>query len=1229
LTKIAILSILDKTKAEEIIDLIEEDYEYYSYDDKLSNHAHKLNDEGRVSIKKVTNPSKFNCEVISRGKFKVKFSIDDHFDYCNCSKVQDCAHIYAAALHIKECLETYISTEDISDAKKIIPITKTKQVKEAIIAPPSGYQLLINNLNDNFQNRLNKLKDRFSRSAFEFKELEIVSESEINLKASSYYWSYIKESIYILLKVENNNLFIKCSTCNSSYSNKQCTHIGTILQEKFVMDEIINLCNKKLEYESHFQNIAEKEGVDIGELKEKFMLIKTSPSQIKVVSKNENFYIKENSLSKKSEDYKVISEQEYFDNMEINLLYGSAIHWDRSDSFAGFNGKLSKEGNKLASNYEAIVSKHYFNENQFILFTALLSNNSIYIEAYKEKLNLIHTNLDIFSSMIHYVNTSVGFELRKGSMTHAQIINKLINLKVDVKEEKGFTVFYFYLIIGDKTYLPSDVQWANTFIYMVKGGMAAVPQAVEMSILFRNINFKNTIEFFSKNTLEINRVIGNFSKYAEVNYHKLDKKFLIGGKRQLYIRQTGSFVIFEPILLYDNEKLSILNVEPIVNKGKAFYPDDSEVEQYKTFFKSLHPEWNLEIFSRTYVFLDLKKVSAQNWYISFFAKCFGEDLEIFGQEVISKLKYNFSKPSISKGLKSGINWFEVKVDIKFGDLTVAQKNWVEAISKNERYVKLDDGSVGLLPEEWIDDLRRLVRYADAMDKKDIKLSKLKFHLLEDLYGKIDDQKILDELQRKKLALANYDKEKAYPIPTQVDATLRPYQAIGYQWLKFLDEFEFGGCLADDMGLGKTLQMILFLQDQKNCSRGTSLVIVPKTLLFNWQVELNKFAPQLVYLIHHGLNRQKDTGIFKDYDVIITTYDTISRDIDMLKTISFNYIILDESQAIKNTSSIRYKATRLLESRNKLTMTGTPIENNSFDLYAQFSFVNPGLLGSEQSFGKNFAIPIDQNGDIEAAKALKKLIHPFILRRTKELVASDLPDKMESIIYCEMGDNQKKLYDALKKQIKQKIEEEIESNGLNQSKFLILEGLTKLRQLCNSPQLLYKNDASADSSIKIETLISLLEEELGEHKALVYSQFVTMLALVKKELDKKGIKYAYLDGSTQDRGKAVGDFMDDDSCQVFLLSLKAGNAGLNLTKADYVYIIDPWWNPAVEAQAIDRTHRIGQSKSVFAYKMICKDTIEEKIIELQKKKKKLAGDLIDVDESVFKSLDKGELLALFD
>ncbi|HYJ62878.1 MAG TPA: DEAD/DEAH box helicase, partial [Parafilimonas sp.] len=337
-----------------------------------------------------------------------------------------------------------------------------------------------------------------------------------------------------------------------------------------------------------------------------------------------------------------------------------------------------------------------------------------------------------------------------------------------------------------------------------------------------------------------------------------------------------------------------------------------------------------------------------------------------------------------------------------------------------------------------------------------------------------------------------------------------------------------------------------------------------------------------------------------------------------------------SQAIKNPQSKVTKAASLLNAKNRLCMSGTPLQNNTFDMYAQMNFLNPGMLGSMEFFRQEFAIPIDKFGEKDQKEHLRKLLYPFILRRTKEQVAKDLPEKSEMILFCEMNDEQRKIYDAYRNDYRDKILGTVEEKGVNKSQLTILQGLMKLRQICDSPAIVNDEEKYPNVSVKLEELGREISENIGNHKALVFSQFLGMLALIKEKMKELEIDYEYFDGSTSapDREKAIQRFQNDENCRVFLISLKAGGVGLNLTAADYVYIVDPWWNPAVEQQAIDRTHRIGQTKNIFAYRMICKDTVEDKIIKLQERKRALAAELITDDTSFVKALTREDVEYLF-
>jgi SNF2 family DNA or RNA helicase len=431
-----------------------------------------------------------------------------------------------------------------------------------------------------------------------------------------------------------------------------------------------------------------------------------------------------------------------------------------------------------------------------------------------------------------------------------------------------------------------------------------------------------------------------------------------------------------------------------------------------------------------------------------------------------------------------------------------------------------------------------------------------------------------------------------------------------------------------MGLGKTIQVLAFILLQRAQQReGANLVVVPTSLLFNWQAEAAKFAPTLRVHTFYGAARTRQGLNFDSYDIVLTTYNTLVSDIKALRAYQFNYVLLDEAQAIKNPESQRYKAACLLQSRNRVVLTGTPLENNTFDLYGQLSFACPGLLGSKQHFTAHFATPIDKFKETKRARELQRKINPFVLRRTKAQVAAELPDKTEMVIYCEMGTEQRRVYEACKKEFRDLIMGNHAETTLKSSAH-VLQGLTKLRQICNSPALLPDQESYGHQSTKLEALVEEIRNKAPQHKILIFSQFVKMLDLIRHALRAHDIPFEYLTGQTKNRAASVGAFQHDESVRVFLISLKAGGTGLNLTEADYVYLVDPWWNPAVENQAIDRSHRLGQTKKVVAVRLICPDTIEEKVMQLQQAKRELAEGLIKTDVALVKSLTQQELLELF-
>lgn len=584
-------------------------------------------------------------------------------------------------------------------------------------------------------------------------------------------------------------------------------------------------------------------------------------------------------------------------------------------------------------------------------------------------------------------------------------------------------------------------------------------------------------------------------------------------------------------------------------------------------------------------------------------------------------KYFLGTSSIQLQINENIDWFDVNAIIRFGDYEIPFKDLRKYMSRNRREFKLPNGELAVIPESWFKDYGEL--FAFVNHDPDNETPSLKKHHLA-LVSDLKKENLAEVTMSRKLEqLRDLETVNSFEVPAHFEGKLRPYQKAGFDWLSFLNEYGFGGCLADDMGLGKTVQTLAMLQARKSVAKGASLLVMPTSLIYNWEMEIKKFTPRLRIFLYTGTHRKKDPEIFKDFDIILTSYGIVRLDSEILSEYCFDYVILDESQAIKNPQSNISKAVRQLNSRHKLILTGTPVENTTLDLWSQMSFINPGLLGTMSFFKNEFLIPIERQRDDAKTQKLYSLIKPFILRRQKSQVAKELPEKVENIKYSEMTPSQAEMYEEVKSGFRNQILDTIEKQGMNKSQLLVLQGLTQLRQLANHPRMV--DESFEGVSGKVEDVMYMLENAQSEgHKALVFSQFVKLLTLMREELESRGYKYCYLDGSTRDRKSVVETFQNDDSVRIFLISLKAGGLGLNLTEADYVFILDPWWNPAVEAQAVDRAHRIGQDKKVFTYKFITRNTVEEKILELQKKKLKLARELITTDESIYKSFSKEDI-----
>jgi hypothetical protein len=581
-------------------------------------------------------------------------------------------------------------------------------------------------------------------------------------------------------------------------------------------------------------------------------------------------------------------------------------------------------------------------------------------------------------------------------------------------------------------------------------------------------------------------------------------------------------------------------------------------------------------------------------------------------------------------VSSGVDWFDLDAHIDFDGVKVTLPELLRVIRRGERIIVLGDGSIGMLPEEWLARYGLLAEVGTA-EGESLRFQPAQVGLLDALLAAEPEVAVDQLFARARDELRTFDRIAPEAAPAGFRGELRPYQEVGLGWLSFLRRFGLGGCLADDMGLGKTIQVLAMLAARRQPSRGEggarkpSLIVVPKSLVWNWQQEAARFVPDLRVLAHIGTTRAADAPAMRraldTADVVLTTYGLLRKDVTFLREIEMDYVILDEAQAIKNAGSESAKAARLLRGDHRLALSGTPIENHIGELWSLVEFLNPGLLGGSRVFA---GVAGNRRFERDELAVLARALRPFILRRTKEQVAPELPPKHQETILCEMEPGQRRLYDELRAHYRDKLLGKIEREGLGKSKIQVLEALLRLRQAACHPALIDAKRAG-DGSAKMDTLLARLDEVRGEgHKALVFSQFTSFLALVRARLDAAGVAYEYLDGKTVDREACVSRFQGDPACQLFLISLKAGGVGLNLTAADYVFILDPWWNPAVEAQAIDRAHRIGQDKHVFVYRLLCRDSVEEKVAALQEQKRDLASAIIDADGSLLQNLDRETL-----
>ncbi len=708
---------------------------------------------------------------------------------------------------------------------------------------------------------------------------------------------------------------------------------------------------------------------------------------------------------------------------------------------------------------------------------------------------------------------------------------------------------------------------------------------------------------------------------------------------KLFLDEEGSLLTLQISNVYETEHMEVMlpGPNPDLQTGSYTYEGKSYLlrrdQQAEADLQTKLHDMNFQARNNANWFLEPEE--AITFLLDYYPKLV-ETYRVYGEKNLTRYKVRLSQPVVVAEVETNEEdkWFNLEVNVEYDGQRVPIEAIWKAWTQGKRYVQLKDGSYTSLPESWLNKLAHKLRALGYDPEKPPKKQFSQYEapaldkLIEDL-PEVHTDEFYKKLRQK---IHSFQEITPIQVPQGLNATLRPYQQQGLSYLNFLREYEFGGILADEMGLGKTVQTLSFIQHMHEKGlTGPNLIIVPTSVLPNWERECQKFVPGLKLLTVYGARREGMLKQIKDSNIVLTTYALLRRDLDELLKFEFNSVILDEAQNIKNPNTITARSVRKLNTSMRLCLSGTPIENNLFELWSLFEFLMPGFLGSQHSFQRGIVKPI-KDGDEETLGYLRGRVRPFILRRTKNEVAKDLPPKIETIQYCNLADEQLELYAALAKKLKEQVMQTVDEKGIAKSQMSILDALLKLRQICCHPRLLKLDMPGLNTNLpsgKFDAFQDLITDVIEEgHKVLVFSQFVQMLHIIRNWLQINKTPFAYLDGASKDRFEQVERFNSDPSIPIFLISLKAGGTGLNLTSADYVVHYDPWWNPAVENQATDRAHRIGQTQQVFSYKMICQNTVEEKILKLQEQKKGIADAIIPGQEA-WKSLTRDDLEMLFE
>ncbi|WP_338938397.1 DEAD/DEAH box helicase [Fusobacterium nucleatum] len=819
---------------------------------------------------------------------------------------------------------------------------------------------------------------------------------------------------------------------------------------------------------------------------------------------------------------------------------------------------LLEEEKFVNSDFERIIEKEIENVSLLIRDNKEIEDRlDIYIEIND---NLL-TKRNIVENYIY--SQGIFYKINIEKDTQFQLLD--LFQKIDKYELESYATLIF------KNYKNIDIKYED-YETIISDEKTAIPQIIIEKIAFDNSLYLkiNSIistmdyEFFIKNKIETVLTVNELEKKLEISKINLENL---------------SSDMFEIVKV-------LTKLQKSIGLKSSYYIDNEN-------FIILNEELAKE-------FVKKELLQLTNKY------------SIIGTDRLRKYNIKAVKPKISGRFSYNLDYFEGEVEVEIE----GEKFFIQQLLNNykkDEYIVLSDGTNALINREYIEKLQRIFKEEDG-DK--IKVSFFDMPIVQDMIGEkafendfMGNKDFFEGINKLSIENAEYPK---------LNATLRDYQKYGYKWLKYLTDNSLGACLADDMGLGKTLQAIALLSKVHEEKKKKSMVIMPKSLIYNWENEIKRFSPKLKVGIYYGINR--DFSSLKKVDIILTTYGTIRNDIENLLEQKFDLLVLDESQNIKNINSQTTKAVLLLNAKKRVALSGTPIENNLLELYSLFRFLNPEMFGSVQEFTNDYIVPIQKYSDTSTIEELRKKIYPFLLRRVKKEVLADLPDKIEKLVYVDMNDEHRRFYEERRKYYYSLLEKNTSSQG-NFDKFFVLQAINELRHIVSSPELESKKIISSKKEVLIENVIEAIE---NNHKVLVFVNYLSSIESICDSLKENKIKYLKMTGQTKDRQNLVDKFQNDSRYKVFVMTLKTGGVGLNLVSADTIFIYDPWWNTTVENQAIDRAYRLGQDKTVFAYKMIMRNTIEEKILKLQEIKNKLLDDLISEDNLSTKNLSKSDI-----